>query len=334
MASLLPCTTILAEGEKVHQKEFIVHLVTAMKLDSALPINPQITDYIKLLEERGITIPGGYNPDELITAKQMAIMLIPAMGLNRNKFDEIKRQIDISYKDKAVIINITGDVKVRMKETNKWDLAKPGLALNIEDTIKTGGNSSAVIRLGQISVAKVKENTTVAVYQLAKNPIIYIEEGDVLIDSGTPHTASYYVITPTAVTAVRGTVIDIMYRENSTKILLAEGKADVYNVAKYSTTEKVAMAKDEKFAVAGLEITKGMYFKDDKLYPLTEQEIQSIYDESKEIKTAMETDIGGAAAEKMLEEEGIKDEDYLKIDIIENRDKKQYIAKAEKTDFE
>lgn len=321
------------EEKQVRQQEFVVHLVMALKLESLLPNNPQIQDYVRLLEARGITIPGGYKPDELITTKQMAIMLIPAMGLNKENYDKLKDKISFSYKNKAVIINIVGDVKIRLKDSMEWKDAKPGVSLDIKDIIKTGVQSSAIIRLGQISIAKVKENTTVAIYQLAKNPIIYIEEGDMLLDTSTKrHAINYFIITPTTVAAVRGTIIKTTYKDGVTTVLLVEGKTEVYNVSKYSLDEKIAMAKKDKFLISPIEVFEGYYVREDKIYPLTDKEKESIYAEAEQIKIDAETNLSGAAAEELLKEKGIKNEDYLKIDIIDKGTDREVVAKTEKND--
>lgn len=324
------CSNVDAEERgNVCQKDFIVHLVMAMKMENFLPQNPLIGDYIRLLEERGITIPGGYKPDDFITAKQMAIMLIPAMGLDKSKYERLKEQISSSYKDRAFIINIVGDVKIRQKGAEEWNIAKPGIFLAIEDMIRTGEASSAIIRLGQISIAKVRENTTVSVYQLAKNPIIYIEDGDILLDTGSKkHVSNYYVITPTTVAAVRGTIIKAVHRQGITTVLVAEGKTEVYNVPQYTLGQKVEMARKDKMPVSPVEAVAGNYVREDKIYPLSDEEKRLIDKEVNEIEIAANTSLFGSAAEEMLEEKGVNGEDYMKIDILDKRASNKNVARV------
>lgn len=315
-------TAVAAEEEgKVTQLQFMFHLANVMGLK--LPENAHAADCIKALELRGITIPGGYRPNEFITAKQMAIMLIPAMGLDKTKFERIKKQIGLSYKDRAVIINIVGDVKIKPRETDKWDTAKPGTTLGLEDIIKTGKDSAAVVRLGEISVVKIKQNTTITVYQLAKEPIIYMERGNIILDTrGSPHASLHYIITPTTVAAARGTIIEAIHKQEPqlklgvTTIIVAQGETDIYNVTGYPLIEKLEMARKDKFPVKGINVPEGNYIEKDKIYPLTEQEKESIHAEVEKTRVCAETNLLGSAAEKFLKEEGISDKDYLKIDIL------------------
>lgn len=326
LSSLIYSPGVIAKEErKITQHEFIMHLAKAMNLK--LPEGAQINDYIKALESRGISIPGGYRPNTFITTKQMAIMLIPAMGLDKTKFERIKEQINQSYKDKAIIINIVGDVKIKTKEIGQWQEAKPGIALDIEDTIKTGIASTAIIRLGEITVARVKENTTITVYQLAKNPIIYMEEGDIILDtSGSPMATNHYIITPTTVAAVRGTIIETIYKKDPTQkegvttVLVAQGTAETYNVSAYTLPEKLAMVRTDKFLVNAIEITQGNYLIKDKIYSLSKEQLESILVDVEDAKAIIDTDLLGEVSEKFLEENGVKEKDYLEINI---EDKKQ-----------
>jgi hypothetical protein len=304
-------TDISAQEEEkpLKQSEFIMHLVKTMHLDSQLPANPKIDEYIKLLETQGITMPGGYKPDEYITTKQMAIMLAPAMGMDKTKFNDIKNEMRQTYKDKATIIDIKGEVQYKQKDIDEWKVAKPGISLVESDTIKTGVDSKLILRVGEFGILTIRPETIMTLYNLAKTPGLYIEKGELILDTRVIEArreTPYYVITPTTVTAVRGTILRTSIKDSITSQLCLKGKVYIYEyyqkLTKADVIEKIYSAKlDEIIKENWKEIAEGYNYQKGQIAKASEADLQNIESQKDESNKIADSDFNSDVASKYLE---------------------------------
>jgi hypothetical protein len=295
------------QAEKpLKQSEFIINLVKTMQLESQLPKNPTINDYVKVLESQNITLPGGYKPDENITTKQMAIMLAPIMGMDKTKFNEIKREIREGYKGKAVIIDIKGNVEYKKDDGKEWKTAKTGLSLSEKDTIKTGVDSKLILRVGEFGVVTIKSDTILVLYNLVKAPSLYIEKGELLLDTRTHEIekkTTYYVITPTTVTAVRGTILRVSIADNVPSQMCIKGIIYVYEYiqkfTKADILEKIyAGTLDEAIKENWVEIANGYNYEKGQLTKVAEDKLREVENQTQESSNIENTDYNEAVADQ------------------------------------
>jgi hypothetical protein len=283
-----------------------------MRIEHLLPKNPTTIDYAKLLEAKGIRIPGGYKPEEYITTKQMAVMLLPTMGLERGKFDEVKKGILDNYREKAIVVDIQGIARYKAKETNEWRDLKYGFALTSDDTIKTEKNAKLILRVGQIGVVVIKENTILTLHNLSKEPVLYIEKGEILFDTHTPEKEKkpYYVITPTTLTGVRGTIFKKEVIEGKSRQVCFKGKLFEYEYAANFTKDEILDAIETGTltelitADKWITLSQGFSYKEGKIVKASQSELESINAEDKESTTVADTLLLAGTAINYMENEG------------------------------
>ncbi len=120
----------------------------------------------------------------------------------------------------AVIDEVNGTVEVKLA-SKSWMPAKVGMVLNQGDSIRTMGNSSAVLDLdgkAETAIIEVKKNSQLSLAELVENKekntertLLDLGLGEVLIKAKKLHTAksSFEVKTPTSVVGVRGTTFAV-----------------------------------------------------------------------------------------------------------------------------
>lgn len=211
-----------AEKQKT-QGEFAVQLCRALGLE--VPAG----DYIAQLEARGIVPEGGWQVDKPMSNTEMANILAKALGLEKEIEERVARKVEEAYRDKATIIKLEGRVEVKIGEVGDWVPAEVGMKLTKNDSIKTGPESWADLRVGMVGGVKIKENSEVKLSELSSNPdgsenvILYMTVGDMLVDArGIPKGTSFQVHTPTTVAAVRGTIYNVKIVGERTEIKEAE----------------------------------------------------------------------------------------------------------------
>ena len=207
-------------GQKVKtQGEFAVQLAKAIGME--MPTD----DYIAQLKEQGIAPEGGWQPNKPITNQEMASLLVTALGLQQEAAKRTEAKVEQTYRDRATILNIDGDVQVRLTEEDTWIKAKVGMKLSQKASIKTGSGAWAELRVGMVGAIKVKENTELSLLELSsssdgsENIILYMNVGELLVDArGIDPDSDFQVRTPTTVAGVRGTIYTITVAEGLTEL--------------------------------------------------------------------------------------------------------------------
>ena len=118
------------------------------------------------------------------------------------------------------IIKVTGDVKIRKTGENDWVAAKNGIELGVEDQITTGVESSAdiiFIRNEERSKVRILEKADMSLMTLNLDTVT--GDSAILLDLAIGHIiiktdplkgkSRFEVLTPTSMTAVRGTGFEI-----------------------------------------------------------------------------------------------------------------------------
>ena len=137
----------------------------------------------------------------------------------------------------ARVLSIEGQVEIRRQGDDQALVQK--IAFKIEDelragdTIITGKNGRLALGLSDGSQAVIAPKTTVVIKDLSGSPraLFNVIRGKTRIHieklGGQPNP--YRVNTPTAVIAVRGTIFDVLVKEDKTEIFLHEGEVAVTN---------------------------------------------------------------------------------------------------------
>ena len=120
----------------------------------------------------------------------------------------------------ASIVKVRGTVEVKTA-SGVWSPAKEGMALDQNDSIRTGKESLAVLNLdgnAQTATLEVKEKTELQLTEMLANQqkgtqktLLDLSLGNILIKAKKLHSdkSSFEVRTPTSVVAVRGTTFAV-----------------------------------------------------------------------------------------------------------------------------
>lgn len=121
---------------------------------------------------------------------------------------------------KGKITKVTGDVRIRRSQEKDWTPATYGMELGVEDQIITGSKSSAdivFVRNGVSSKVRILEKADMCLMTLSLDKVT--GDSEILLDLAIGHiivqtdslkgNSKFEVLTPTSMTAVRGTGFEI-----------------------------------------------------------------------------------------------------------------------------
>jgi len=201
----------------------------ARQLCKALAFDVPTGDYIRQLESQNIIPEGGWQADKAISNSEMASLLARALGLEKDIESKVDKKLQEEYRDRATVISFEGDVKVQIGIKGEWVKADVGMKLAESDSIKTGSDSWAELKVGMVGGIKIKENSVVRLSELSSQPsgrediILYMSVGEMLVDARGIHSETdFQVRTPTTVAAVRGTVYNVKITGDKTEIIEGE----------------------------------------------------------------------------------------------------------------
>lgn len=139
----------------------------------------------------------------------------------------------------AKVLSSEGPVEIRRATNGQAQIQpiafKANDELNVGDTIVTGKKGRLVLGLSDGSQAVIAPQTTVTIQNLQQSPrtLFNVLRGKTRVHiekhGGQPNP--YRVNTPTAVIAVRGTIFDVLVKDNETEVFLHEGQVSVFNLA-------------------------------------------------------------------------------------------------------
>jgi len=120
----------------------------------------------------------------------------------------------------GTIVKVIGDVKVRRAAGKDWTAAKQGMEISVEDQIMTGPDSTADImfkRSGERSIVRILEEADMSLMTVNLDKVT--GDSEILLDLAIGHIiiktdplkgkSKFEVLTPTSMTAVRGTVFEV-----------------------------------------------------------------------------------------------------------------------------
>lgn len=212
------------EPRQMTQGEFVVQLVKALGLDSGLMDSSTISDYIERLKANSIEPVEGFQPDKLITKEEKAFLISKALKLATKVVEQGEQKQYI--RDKAVVIHLEGDVKVKCGDSLEWINAEKGMKLSEKDYIRTGSNSLVDLSVGIAGRVRIKENTELLLKTLssrsdgkAETVCLYLAMGEMTVDvTKLSEDSLFLTTTPTTTVGVRGTIYNVKVAESKTEI--------------------------------------------------------------------------------------------------------------------
>ncbi|MBI1759875.1 MAG: FecR domain-containing protein [Acidobacteria bacterium] len=139
----------------------------------------------------------------------------------------------------AKVLSSEGLVEIRRQTNGQAQIQPIAFKTNDElkagDTIVTGKKGRLVLGLSDGSQAVIAPQTMVVIQNLQQSPrtLFNVLRGKTRVHiekyGGQPNP--YRVNTPTAVIAVRGTIFDVLVKDNETEVFLHEGQVSVFNLA-------------------------------------------------------------------------------------------------------
>lgn len=139
---------------------------------------------------------------------------------------------------KGVITKFSGSVRIKYKDTLLWHNARINEALSVGDEIQTGIDGRVEIRLENENIINLKPNSKIILRSLRRN--LKTGEYENLIETSIGKiratvkelkgASKFEIKTPTAVAAVRGTIMYLNILPNLTRAFFEAGKGSLTNI--------------------------------------------------------------------------------------------------------
>ncbi|MEW6041653.1 MAG: FecR family protein [Elusimicrobiota bacterium] len=152
--------------------------------------------------------------------------------------------------DEAFILKVSGDVKLFISKTGKWERAFPNIALQENDKVKTGIKSSAILILASGTKVTLSPESNLTVSQLTGDTVsVFLNPGKLNAGVKRKIFKRYFTVkTPTAVAAIRGTEFNVAVDEKGiTEVEVFEGLLGVQKAD--GSGPEVFVAEGEKIKV-------------------------------------------------------------------------------------
>lgn len=154
----------------------------------------------------------------------------------------------------ATLTSVKGSIAVKTAGETTWKNGYEKMAVGQGDTIKTGANSSAIVKFNDGSMTKVGP---IAVLVINKMPAVGGGGTSLNVDSGKAWSrvrkqdskSSFDVKTPTAIAGVRGTFFSAEAQPDNSQFDVFDGQVDVSSAANPSQT--VSVKSHQRTSVAG-----------------------------------------------------------------------------------
>ncbi len=125
-------------------------------------------------------------------------------------------------KRNAKVVDIKGEVLVRLQKNKAWQAAETGMLLNEGDIIKTKDNSAAVIHVmdgeEQAAVVDINKNSQLMISELktdkknaVEHTLLDLAIGKILVTARKLHEkkSKFEIKTPTSIVGIRGTTFTV-----------------------------------------------------------------------------------------------------------------------------
>ncbi|EMI71696.1 FecR domain-containing protein [Leptospira noguchii] len=193
---------------------------------------------------------------------------------------------------RAAVVFVKGQVSVMRDEEMKLHR---GDLLNESDIILTGAGGALDISLTDSSVVRVKENSKLILKQLREDNGFQIKinlaSGRVLnIIEKEKKTSNFYVETPSAVAAVRGTSFEVNASENESMVFVVEGTVEVISL---NSTKNIYILEKSKLVTLN---------KDGEIESIDISKLNATLPEYKE----MRKNLGSLDSELLLDVQNLK----------------------------
>ncbi|EKO62293.1 FecR domain-containing protein [Leptospira kirschneri] len=193
---------------------------------------------------------------------------------------------------KAAVVFVKGQVSVMRDVEMKLHR---GDLLNESDIILTGAGGALDIGLTDSSVVRVKENSKLILKQLREDNgsqiKINLTSGRVLnIIEKEKKTSNFYVETPSAVAAVRGTSFEVNASESESMVFVVEGAVEVTSL---NVTKKIYILERSKLITVN---------KDGEIESIDISKLNATLPEYKE----MRKNLGSLDSELLLDVQNLK----------------------------
>jgi len=225
-------------NQPITQGEFAVYLVRALALERNLPLAPSERDYVVALEEQGIYPPGGFEPNKPLTKKDMAFLMMKVTGIENQVINRMTGGgKGIVKKEKATIVKMTGTVEFQRGKRGSYAKAELNDDLYLNDSLRTGKDSSAELRIGKFGAAHIGENTEITMEELGSSAEgkekvrVYIKQGEIIVkvdNKGVKGAVEFETRSETTVAGVMGTTYLHFASPKVERVECSESEIKVY----------------------------------------------------------------------------------------------------------
>jgi hypothetical protein len=142
-----------------------------------------------------------------------AALVFAALYMGRNSIDTA-----LAQGPRATVDSIQGNLYLVPE-----GILRPGSSIGENQSVRTGPNSHAVLRLADGSRVEINERTEVSVHAAWSGKVVRLQRGDVIVQAAKQHRGYLRVQTRDALASVKGTVFAVSAGLNGSQVSVLEG---------------------------------------------------------------------------------------------------------------
>ncbi len=152
----------------------------------------------------------------------LAAALIAGIGVAQFVLREL---VPFGSGDSAVVQTLDGDL-FRIAATSQLPIAE-GDAVREGETIRTGRDGSAVVRLNDGSLVEIRQRSEVRLEDSRRGTTIELERGSVIVQAADQRQRHLYVATEDCLVSVTGTIFSVNHGTKGSRVAVIEGEVKV-----------------------------------------------------------------------------------------------------------
>ncbi len=195
---------------------------------SATYVRPQAAS--RAPKKRAASVAGRWNTARVVrwSAAAAAVVCVALAGLF------MYERFDLSGTTLAATVDNADGLVFVVSDAQSRQLAV-GEQLQKGESVRTGKDSTAILRLADGSTVEMRERSEFSVTENMRGVTVRLDRGDVIVEAAKQHNGKLYVQTPDSLVSVKGTIFVVESGTKGSRVSVVEGEVKVDHAGKEET---------------------------------------------------------------------------------------------------